>query len=174
MAKSRTARIARSASRSNEGHSWHTPRSHVGQSPLISVAAAKQIALATCSRIGSAGLVTMALIHRKRPAVDAYGPRAKCQIAHISYCITGPLGLLSSSSIGQWCPPGMETTMASKFTIFWVSESAQSSINLGSFDTREEAEAHIEGAWGEMRAQGNAQDLSWINAGALEIDEDSE
>jgi hypothetical protein len=68
----------------------------------------------------------------------------------------------------------METTMASKFTIFWVSESAQSSINLGSFDTREEAEAHIEGAWGEMRAQGNAQDLSWINAGALEIDEDSE
>jgi len=113
-------------------------------------------------------------LHRKRPAGDAYARRAMCQIAHISYCITGPLGLLSSSSIGQWCPPGMETTMASKFTIFWVSESAQSSINLGSFDTREEAEAHIEGAWGEMRAQGNAQDLSWINAGALEIDEDSE
>ena len=64
--------------------------------------------------------------------------------------------------------------MASKFTIFWVSESAQSSINMGSFDTREEAEANLDGAWGEMRAQGTTQDLSWINAGSMEIYEDSE
>ena len=59
------------------------------------------------------------------------------------------------------------------FTIYWIDEAGQSSIEMGRFATREEAEAHIGTAWAELRNQGSEDDQTQINAGRMTIDDET-
>lgn len=59
------------------------------------------------------------------------------------------------------------------FTIYWIDEAGQSSIEMGRFATREEAEANIEAAWADLRNQGSEDDQTQINAGRMTIDDET-
>ena len=58
-----------------------------------------------------------------------------------------------------------------KYALYWVSEDGDSSLLIGKFTTREEAEAAIDAAWQQLRDQGPDDDIPWINAGSIKIEE---
>lgn len=48
-----------------------------------------------------------------------------------------------------------------KFSLYWIAEDGQSSLKMGAFETRAEAEAAIPGAKAELVAQGGTGDGEW-------------
>lgn len=60
------------------------------------------------------------------------------------------------------------------FKIYWIAADRQGWYEMGEFATLAEAEAGIERTWEIMHDQGSPDDQEWINAGSMEIDEQSD
>lgn len=60
------------------------------------------------------------------------------------------------------------------FTLYWTHANGQSFLDLGTYPTREAAEAAKNDRLAEMIAAGTKDDENWIAAGTLTIDEEDD
>jgi hypothetical protein len=59
--------------------------------------------------------------------------------------------------------------MVEVYTLYWLSAKRDAEFNMGSFDSRDEANEQMPAAWDELRRQLGAGEPDWVSQGTMEV-----